>query len=121
MKDLQTAKSNTWEERKKRSRQYEEERKTNLANKVRDFALLPLTSCSVYIQVLLMNSTKFCFSDGLVSSICPRFTPCFQGILEWVMDTVRKGNKEAQERIILLQKEKDQVSWKDEKAMKKNK
>ena len=34
----------------------------------------------------------------------------FQGILEWVMDTMKKGNKEVQERILLLQKEKDQVS-----------
>ena len=33
----------------------------------------------------------------------------FQGILEWVMDSVKKGNKEFQERILLLQKEKDQV------------
>ena len=32
-----------------------------------------------------------------------------QGILEWVMDTMKKGNKEVQERILLLQKEKDQV------------
>ncbi len=36
------------------------------------------------------------------------FSAC-QGILEWVMDSVQKGNKEIQERIILLQKEKDQV------------
>ena len=33
----------------------------------------------------------------------------FQGILEWVMDTKKKGDKEVQERIMLLQKEKDQV------------
>ena len=33
-----------------------------------------------------------------------------KGILEWVMDTMRRGNKDIQERIILLQKEKDQVS-----------
>ncbi|ELT92202.1 hypothetical protein CAPTEDRAFT_221227 [Capitella teleta] len=64
IKDLQIAKSNTWEERKRRSRQFEEDRKMNLANK---------------------------------------------GILEWVMDTVQKGNKELQERILLLQKEKDQL------------
>ena len=35
----------------------------------------------------------------------------FQGILEWVMDTKKKGDKEVQERIMLLQKEKDQVGY----------
>ena len=32
-------------------------------------------------------------------------------MLQWVMaDSVRKGNKEMQERVLLMQKEKDQVS-----------
>ena len=40
-----------------------------------------------------------------------------QGILEWVMDTMKKGNKEVQERILLLQKEKDQVrNWGKEES-----
>ena len=33
-----------------------------------------------------------------------------QGVLEWVMDTIKKGNKEVQERILIMQKEKDKVS-----------
>ncbi|CAH1778263.1 unnamed protein product, partial [Owenia fusiformis] len=33
-----------------------------------------------------------------------------KGILEWVMDTMKKGNKEIQERMLLLQKEKDQLT-----------
>lgn len=33
-----------------------------------------------------------------------------QGVLEWVMDTSRRGNKEVQERLLLLQKEKDQLT-----------
>ncbi|XP_069129785.1 chromosome-associated kinesin KIF4B-like isoform X2 [Argopecten irradians] len=33
-----------------------------------------------------------------------------KGILEWVTDNVRKGNKELQEKMILLQKEKDQLT-----------
>lgn len=65
VQDLQIAKRQTWEEKKRLSAQYEEERKTNLANK---------------------------------------------GILEWVMDTAQKGNKEVQERVLLLQKEKDQLT-----------
>ena len=32
-----------------------------------------------------------------------------QGILEWVMDSMKKGNKEMQEKIGQLQREKDQV------------
>ncbi|XP_013384839.1 chromosome-associated kinesin KIF4 isoform X2 [Lingula anatina] len=62
--DLQIAKRQTWEEKQRLSIQYEEERKTNLANK---------------------------------------------GILEWVMDSMRKGDKEMQEKLLLLQKEKDQL------------
>ena len=34
MRDLQIAKGHTWEEKERKSRQFEEERKTNLANKV---------------------------------------------------------------------------------------
>lgn len=34
-----------------------------------------------------------------------------KGILEWVMDSMKKGNKELQERILLLQKEKDQLTF----------
>lgn len=63
--DLQIAKRQTWEEKERLSAQYEEERKTNLANK---------------------------------------------GILEWVMDSMKKGNKELQEKMLLLQKEKDQLT-----------
>ncbi|XP_021340349.1 kinesin-like protein KIF21A [Mizuhopecten yessoensis] len=33
-----------------------------------------------------------------------------KGILEWVTDNVRKGNKELQEKMVLLQKEKDQLT-----------
>ena len=33
-----------------------------------------------------------------------------QGILEWVMETNSKGNKEIQEKIIELQKEKDHLT-----------
>ncbi|KAK3099844.1 hypothetical protein FSP39_010656 [Pinctada imbricata] len=65
VQDLQIAKKSTWAERERLSKKYEEERKTNLANK---------------------------------------------GILDWVMDSMRKGNVELQEKMILLQKEKDQVT-----------
>ena len=43
------------------------------------------------------------------SSLFCVFCYDLQGILEWVMDSMRKGNKDVQERIIILQKEKDQV------------
>ncbi|KAK7485572.1 hypothetical protein BaRGS_00023147, partial [Batillaria attramentaria] len=33
-----------------------------------------------------------------------------KGILEWVMDSMKKGNRELQEKILLLQKERDQLS-----------
>ena len=33
----------------------------------------------------------------------------FQGILDWVMDTTKRDNKEVQEKLMALQKEKDQV------------
>ncbi|KAK2186973.1 hypothetical protein NP493_183g04000 [Ridgeia piscesae] len=33
-----------------------------------------------------------------------------QGILDWVMDTKKQGNKDVRERILLLQKEKDQLT-----------
>ncbi|XP_062568662.1 chromosome-associated kinesin KIF4A-like [Saccostrea cucullata] len=33
-----------------------------------------------------------------------------KGILDWVMDNMKKGNKEIQEKMLLLQKEKDQVT-----------
>ncbi|XP_074651928.1 kinesin-like protein KIF13A [Tubulanus polymorphus] len=65
IQDLQIAKRQTWEEKEKLSEQFEEERKTNLANR---------------------------------------------GILEWVMDSMNKGNKELQEKLLLLQKEKDQLT-----------
>jgi hypothetical protein len=32
-----------------------------------------------------------------------------QGVLEWVQDSMKKGNRELQEKLMLLQKEKDQV------------
>nr|KAG5698517.1 hypothetical protein BaRGS_023220 [Batillaria attramentaria] len=32
-----------------------------------------------------------------------------KGILEWVMDSMKKGNRELQEKILLLQKERDQL------------
>jgi hypothetical protein len=31
-----------------------------------------------------------------------------QGVLEWVQDSMKKGNRELQEKLMLLQKEKDQ-------------
>jgi hypothetical protein len=65
IRDLKIAKNQTWEEKEILSDKYEDERRTNLANK---------------------------------------------GILEWVMDTMKKGNKELQERLLLLQKEKDQLT-----------
>ena len=43
-------------------------------------------------------------SQVLVSNVC-----LLQGILEWVMDSMHKGKREIQEKIILMQKEKDQV------------
>lgn len=33
-----------------------------------------------------------------------------KGILDWVMDAMKKDNKEVQEKLMVLQKEKDQVS-----------
>ena len=33
----------------------------------------------------------------------------FQGILDWVMDSTKRDNKEVQEKLLALQKEKDQV------------
>jgi len=74
IKDLNVAKRQTWEERERLSNMYEEERKTNLANK---------------------------------------------GILDWVMDTMSRGNREVQEKIILLQKEKDQLTLKYKEKRKK--
>ncbi|KAK2169048.1 hypothetical protein LSH36_12g02042 [Paralvinella palmiformis] len=65
IKDLQVAKKLTWQEKEKMARIYEEERKTNLANK---------------------------------------------GILDWVMDSARRDNKEIHEKIMLLQREKDQLT-----------
>ena len=32
-----------------------------------------------------------------------------QGILDWVMDSTKRDNKEVQEKMMALQKEKDQV------------
>lgn len=34
----------------------------------------------------------------------------FQGILDWVMDSMKRDNKEVQERLMVLQKEKDEVN-----------
>ncbi|KAK3724935.1 hypothetical protein QZH41_017145, partial [Actinostola sp. cb2023] len=65
IKDLQTAKRQTWEEKERLSENYDEERRLNLANK---------------------------------------------GILDWVMDTMKRDNKEVQERLMVLQKEKDQLT-----------
>ncbi|XP_064636448.1 kinesin-II 95 kDa subunit-like [Lineus longissimus] len=74
IRDLKIAKNQTWEEKERLSDKYEDERRTNLANK---------------------------------------------GILEWVMDTMKKGNKELQERLLLLQKEKDQLTltYKDKRRV----
>ena len=33
----------------------------------------------------------------------------FQGILDWVMDSTKRDNKEVQGKLMALQKEKDQV------------
>lgn len=66
VQDLQIAKRSTWEEREKQSSKYQNERKTNLANK---------------------------------------------GVLEWVQDSMKKGNRELQEKLMLLQKEKDQLTY----------
>ncbi|XP_032237821.2 kinesin-II 85 kDa subunit isoform X2 [Nematostella vectensis] len=65
IKDLQTAKRLTWEERERLSENYDEERRISLANK---------------------------------------------GILDWVMDTMKRDNKEVQERMLALQKDKDQLT-----------
>ncbi|XP_038055718.1 kinesin-like protein FLA10 [Patiria miniata] len=65
IKDLQIAKSQTWDGKERMSAQYEEDRKLNLAKK---------------------------------------------GIMQWVMaDSLRKGNKEIQDRVLYMQKEKDQL------------
>lgn len=66
VQDLQIAKRSTWDEREKQSSKYQNERKTNLANK---------------------------------------------GVLEWVQDSMKKGNRELQEKLMLLQKEKDQLTY----------
>ncbi|XP_064405609.1 kinesin-like protein klp-20 [Halichondria panicea] len=70
--DLQVAKQQTWEEKERLSRMYEDERKNNLANK---------------------------------------------GILELVMDTLKKEQQEAQERLRVLYEERDGLtaSYKDKK------
>ena len=34
----------------------------------------------------------------------------FKGILEWVMDSKQKDQQQIQERVLMLQKEKEQVS-----------
>ncbi|XP_015758048.1 PREDICTED: kinesin-II 85 kDa subunit-like isoform X1 [Acropora digitifera] len=65
IKDLQTAKRQTWEERERLSEHYDEERNITLANK---------------------------------------------GILDWVMDSTKRDNKEVQEKLMALQKEKDQLT-----------
>ena len=54
--------------------------------------------CAVY--VLTLPSENCVVTKGCV---------CVQGILDWVMDTKKQGNKDVRERILLLQKEKDQV------------
>ena len=36
-------------------------------------------------------------------------TVLFQGILEWVMDSKQKDQQQIQERVLMLQKEKEQV------------
>lgn len=36
----------------------------------------------------------------------------FQGILDWVMDSTKRDNKEVQGKLMALQKEKDQVQQK---------
>ena len=36
----------------------------------------------------------------------------FQGILDWVMDSTKRDNKEVQGKLMALQKEKDQVHQK---------
>ncbi|XP_033631651.1 kinesin-like protein FLA10 [Asterias rubens] len=65
IKDLQIAKSQTWDEKERMSAQHEEDRKLNFAKK---------------------------------------------GILQWVMaDSLKKGNKEVQEKFLAMQKEKDQL------------
>nr|XP_058950704.1 kinesin-like protein unc-104 isoform X1 [Pocillopora verrucosa] len=65
IKDLQTAKRQTWEERERLSELDDEERRITLANK---------------------------------------------GILDWVMDSTKRDNKEVQEKLMALQKEKDQLT-----------
>ena len=37
------------------------------------------------------------------------FWLCREGILDWVMDSTKRDNKEVQEKLMALQKEKDQV------------
>lgn len=34
-----------------------------------------------------------------------------QGVLEWVQDSMKKGSRELQEKLMLLNKEKDQVHY----------
>ena len=42
-----------------------------------------------------------------------------QGILEWVTDNMKKGSKELQEKVQMLQKERDQImaAYKEKRAL----
>ena len=46
----------------------------------------------------------------MVEEQCSMFVVVFfQGILDWVMDSTKRDNKEVQGKLMALQKEKDQV------------
>lgn len=56
----------------------------------------------LYIYVLYWNT--------MVEVQCSMFVVVFfQGILDWVMDSTKRDNKEVQGKLMALQKEKDQV------------
>ena len=92
--DLQVAKQQTWEEKERLSEMYKEERRKNMASKACDMQYLwPTSSLDQLVGLLL------------------------QGILDLVMDTLKKEQHEACERLKVLYREKDQlaVSYKERK------
>ena len=101
--DLQVAKQQTWEEKERLSRMYEDERKNNLANKVAIY-----NTCVRHY----LCSVKVLSQIKTVSWV---ISP--QGILELVMDTLKKEQQEAQERLRVLYEERDGLtaSYKDKK------
>ena len=109
--DLQVAKQQTWAEKERLSEMYEEERRKNMASKVKHQTIMKLNSPAV------LDLLRSCYSNNytVFHGILVQWN--MQGILDLVMDTLKKEQHEAYERLKVLHKEKDQLaaSYKEKK------